>query len=120
VSYTQDDDWERWRSHFRGIRRRLLPHGPAAPVDHGGAFGRLVRVTISEDPVEIDQHPTGGPQSRKETCAICGTPTTAAFRIAASLEPEFESGLTYLTPVWVHNQCFEQCPQTNEERGVPW
>jgi hypothetical protein len=111
----EEEERERIYASFRGITRQLLPQQSFVPVDPEGRFGDTKRVTISRDPQTIESW-----YRKSEICPICGQATVAGSRTAASLEPEFASGLSFLIGVWVHPECLAKCPQTTEQRGIPW
>jgi hypothetical protein len=80
-------------------------------------LGKIVSATISEDPPEFSDQ--GFRQC--DECPICGQTTVGMLRRAASVHPEFETGISNLSlGVWVHNECFEQCPETGEPAPIPW
>ena len=111
----ENEEREKWRALFSGIKLRLLTAPPKVDV-YGLEFGELRLVGVSLDPEEVaDQI-----WRESDVCPICGEKTTPADAIAASLQPEFNSGLSYLMGVWIHRACFEKCPESDEERGVPW
>ena len=112
---TRDGEREAFYALFKGIKLRILATPPAVPLL--GNFGAPTRVGIAEDP--LDAVGTLGGQ-RPDACAVCGGTLTHEQRVPASLEPVFPSGVQYLMPVWVHRQCLELCPQTEQQRGVPW
>ena len=105
------------RSMYYGIKRRELPGGSKLPVDPTGECGELKRLTISPDPPEA---PDWISVYRKDTCPVCGAAAETSDRQPASLEPNFASGLSFLIPVWVHRMCLDQCPESNDQRGIPW
>ena len=113
----QDDaDREAFYRLFRGITKRVLVAPPAVAVP-AGSLGATRRVCISTDPEGMEQH-IGVQAGRPANCAVCGGGEGAM--LDASLEPEYESGLSLLLPVRVHSDCLAGCTATNEQRGIPW
>jgi hypothetical protein len=79
-------------------------------------FGEPVTATISEDPSQYsDQN-----RRKNETCPVCGETTEGTKRKAATLHPRFKNSFSYGLGVWVHEECFERCPDANEPTPVPW
>jgi hypothetical protein len=110
-----ESEREAFYALFKGITLRILSTPPAVPLL--GEFGTPTRVGIAEDPLGA-MDVLGGP--RPEACAVCGLGVGIEERVPASLEPVFPSGVQYLMPVWVHRLCLEGCPQTEQQRGIPW
>jgi hypothetical protein len=111
----EDLEREAFYALFSGIKLRILSTAPAVPLL--GDFGAPTRIGIAEDP--LGAMATLGDQ-RPDACAVCGENLTREDRVPASLEPVFPSGVQYLMPVWVHRLCLESCPETEQQRGVPW
>ena len=112
-----DADRERFWALYRGITLRLLTAAPAIELSH--PFGEPVRVGIAQDPLEADQL-LPEPIPRQPSCAVCGSLAEVGQRLPASLQPEFANGFSYQVGVWVHPECLARCPDTGEQRGVPW
>ncbi len=111
----EEAEREAFYALFKGIKLRTLGTPPAVPLL--GDFGTPARVGIAEDPVDAMETLSG---QRPDACAVCGETLTHQERVPASLEPVFSSGVQYLMPVWVHRHCLESCPQTEQQRGIPW
>jgi hypothetical protein len=102
----------------RGITLRVLPRPPAIPIP--GDFGPLARVGIARDPDELESLLGSPAYGLGPQCPVCGNTTEGHQRLRGSLQPEFVSGPSFLMPVWIHPTCLEACPDTGEQRGVPW
>jgi hypothetical protein len=99
----------------KGITLRQLVRPPALKLNK--SLGSLRRVCIARDPIEIDELMA---PKRRPTCALCGKTTEEGpERIPASVQPEFENGMSYIECVWVHLMCYEECTETREPRGAP-
>jgi len=96
MTTTADDEqeWERFRETFRGIKRRVLPS--LAHVENNGQLGPIHHAFISHDPPGAeDRLPRVSP-----SCPVCGFNPTAEERVAASIEPEYERGLIVMIGAW--------------------
>jgi len=111
----EEGERERIYASYRGIKRRLLKTPSHIPLDPNGHFGQPTRVAIALDPESAKDFYRGS-----TFCPVCGKPTDAENRVAASLEPEFANGFSYLIGVWAHPDCFARCEGTDEQRGIPW
>ncbi|HZS07960.1 MAG TPA: hypothetical protein VFD58_24210 [Blastocatellia bacterium] len=79
--------------------------------------GSVISATISEDPPEFSDRAF----RQSDECPVCGRTTVGMSRRAASVHPEFENGLRNISfGVWVHNDCFESCPDTGRPAPIPW
>jgi hypothetical protein len=82
----------------------------------GSGFGEVVSVTISQDPPEYSDKPW----RKSEVCPVCGEMAAGPAQLPASLYPRFASGFSYGLGVWIHQSCFESCPDANEPTPIPW
>jgi len=109
-----DREWEHFRDTFRGIKRRILPS--LAHIENDRQLGPIRRAFISSDPPGAEHRlPRTSP-----VCPVCGLTPAIEERVAASVEPEYETGFNVMFGAWAHSHCIAACPQTPEDRGVPW
>ncbi len=110
------DDRETWEQAWRNCSHRRIESPIRIDVGLDSDFGKIVSVTISENPAEFSD------KGWRETdyCPICGQTTVGAQRLAATIHPTFETGFSYGVGVWVHGLCFEKCPETGEPALIPW
>jgi len=114
----EHDDRTAWDEAWASMPHRRLLAPPQVDVSSsfGRAFGELVSVTISEDPPEYSDKPW----RKSETCPVCGATTAGTNRLAASLHPTFANDFSYSMGVWVHQSCFEKCPDAETPTPIPW
>jgi hypothetical protein len=102
-----------------------MPHRrlPAPPKIHlgnlpgAGVFADSpVSFTISLDPPEFADRAW----RESSRCPVCGGATSPQSRQAASIHPTWPSGFSLGIGVWVHQDCFEQCPETDQPAPIPW
>lgn len=107
-------EWDRaWSS--RPHRRLDTPL--RIDVTSGLQLGRVVSVTISEDPPEFSDRVL----RPFDECPVCGQTTVGKSRRASSVHPVFENGISNISiGAWVHIDCFESCPDTGEPAPIPW
>jgi hypothetical protein len=108
-------EWDRaWASMPH--HRLLTPPKIDVADSFGSGCGEVVSVTISEDPVQF----SAKAWRESEICPVCGTTTVGAQRLPATLHPTFANGLSLGIGVWVHQSCFEGCPDAGEPVPIPW
>ena len=111
------DDRVEWDRAWSSQSHRRLETLLNIDVTSGLPVGKVVSVNISEDPPEFSDR--GFRQS--DECPVCGRMTVGMPRRAASVHPKFESSLINISiGVWVHDKCFESCPDTGEPAPIPW
>jgi hypothetical protein len=117
-----EDDREQW-DHAWSIQRHYYIKTPlktnVAEALSGGnlSFGRVLSATISEDPSAYSDRVLRD----SDNCPLCGQSTNGMNRVAASLHPEFESGVRNISiGVWVHKECIETCPVIDGPAPIPW
>lgn len=119
-SPTDADDRAEWDRLWGARTLRRLPGECrlALPAPSSNA------TTLAPDPVEFaDRVPR-----ESEVCPVCGQSTAGSVRVAASLTVEWtlpadypaDRKLSYLLGVWVHQFCFDCCPDTGQPAGIPW
>lgn len=80
-------------------------------------FGNVISATISLDPPQFSNMPLRS----FDECPICGLSTEESLRRAANLHPVFENGIRNISfGCWVHEECFENCPDTGALAPVLW
>lgn len=114
---TANNDRRAWDKAWATMPQRRLIAAPKieATGRFGEALGALVSATVSGDPPEysdMNHRPS-------ETCPICGDETLALGRIPATLGLTFAGGVRYGLGVWVHQACFESCPEADGPKSVP-
>jgi hypothetical protein len=109
-----EQEWERFRQTFRGIKRRLLPS--LAHIEADQQLGTIRRAFISPDPPEAAHRLP----RMSSSCPVCGDTPASDERVAASIEPEYERGISVMIGAWTHPACLAACVETQDDRGVPW
>jgi hypothetical protein len=111
-------DRAEWDRAWSAMPHRRLLNPPTIDVagDLGSGCGKVVSVTISEDPPQFSDKPW----RESETCPVCGASTAGMRRLPATLHPTFANGFNYGAGVWVHPSCFERCPDAGEPPPIPW
>jgi hypothetical protein len=119
VETTSEPDWHaRMREWCRGITLRLLPANAISYLRYD-SLGTPMRALIARDPEEFEELPNGV-SLRERLCPVCRTMTEPPDNsLRASVELDFGK-FTIARFVWVHAQCFSQCVETGEQRGIPW
>lgn len=115
---TENDDRTAWNQAWASMPHRRLLAPPKIDVAgiFGSSFGEVVSVTISENPPEYSDKPW----RPSETCPVCGATTGGTRRLPACLHTAFANGFSYGLGVWVHQSCFESCPDAEEPTPIPW
>jgi hypothetical protein len=117
------DEREEWDRIWGTRTQRSLPG--ECKLDFGADWRSLkVRsATIADNPPEF----AARVWRASENCPVCGETTTGCVRVAASLEVTFEElgvglarGFGYFVGVWVHQSCFDCCPDTGRPASIPW
>ena len=96
--------------------RRLLTPPKIDVVGSFSGCGRVVSVTISEDPPVFSNKAC----RVSEICPVCGATTVGTDRLPASLHSQFANGFSYGLGIWVHRSCFGCCPDSREPTPIPW
>lgn len=111
------DNRSEWDRAWSNRPHRRLDTALKIDITQGLDFGKVVSATISEDPAEFSDQVL----RQYAECPICGQTTVGMSRLAANLHPLFETGISNIsTGVWVHDNCFESCPDTGEPSPIPW
>ena len=111
------DPHERMRELCRGITLRLLPADAISRL-RDDRFGTPKRALIGRDPDELESMLTI--VAREPVCPICGEATELSTdAVRATLEIAYDR-LDIGRLVWTHGECLARCPDTGEQRGIPW
>jgi hypothetical protein len=110
---------EEWDRTWGAMPHRRLSSPPKIDLETLDRLGNPISFTISLDPTRF-HHFRDRVGRASEYCPICGERTFGEDRLAASLNPRWESGLTVTIGVWVHGICFENCPDAGERAPIPW
>jgi hypothetical protein len=96
---------------------KLLRNEPQVEISKPAADMRITDVGIC---LWKEEQPKFAPQPPKQ-CAVCGSRVFEEDkRLPALLNPRFEGGFRYLTMVFVHPECFDNCIETSEPEPIPW
>lgn len=106
--------WDKWSAMPH--RRLLAPPKVDVVGNLGAEIGEPVMVTISQNPPQYSDRPW----RKSEVCPVCGETTAGMSRLPACLHPKFECGFSYGLGVWVHQTCFDHCPDAAEPTPIPW
>ena len=118
VNLAEEDDraeWDRvWRA--RPLCRLVNPVQIDVSLTADPALGEVMRVEIAADPPQY----AGAIWRQTEVCPACGEVTSPEARIAATVYPHFDSGVSYGLPCWVHQSCLAACEEVAGPAPVPW
>jgi hypothetical protein len=111
------DERQEWDQAWSSQSHRLLSSRLRIDLINGLPFGTVVSATISADPPEFSNRV----HQRYAECPVCGQTTEGVVRRAAHVHPEFENGVNSISfGVWVHDECYESCPETSRPAPIPW
>lgn len=105
-------------ARYLGIRNRLLPGPlPAGWAELGLSDAPVTGVRIASEP-SVSEGLAAPPV--QDTCVVCGQGIDPSSRVRVSLDLTHADGISYAQHAWAHAECFARCPETDEQRGIPW
>lgn len=108
-------EWDRvWGS--RPVRRLPGPVRIAVAQGDSAEVGMPVHVDIAVDPHQFEETVV----RQTDVCPVCGESTANGGRIAVSIYPEFENGISYGLGAWAHESCLATCELVPGVKHVPW
>lgn len=110
-------DREEWDRGWSSMPHRHLAKWSKFELwDPRGHLGEPISITISQDPPQFADWVKRG----SEPCPVCGEPTSATDRLAATLSPRWANGVRFGIGVWIHRICFESLPDVGGPAPIPW
>lgn len=79
--------------------------------------GRVQSMTVSLVPTEYVERL----YFSSDVCPLCEQRTESdPNRIPASINPKFEKNIGVTASVWLHHQCYEVLPSSDQHPPIPW
>ena len=107
-----------WNSRWAEMQIRTLPSAPSLGLERflTTELGLVIEAALSTIPPEYF-HLLPTPV---DDCPVCGRNTSESNQVAADLTLRYEKIKSLGVFVWVHPECFEKLPLSDEKPPIPW